>query len=397
MKHTQKTLRRGGIRIINSFTSTTAIKYFLANSSYKLFSKSGVSGIQILATLRPDKQSPYKTIRTNAFNIEVKQILLKLFTVGNKHGYSGDYRITLPEEIDRETKVQQDLYKKSYTSENSLLEPICPCIVFAHYNPINNSIKQAILNNINDDDNDNIGIVKEFLDGNIGFIAMELMEGYKTLESLKSHSKYELYKLMALYELNNMHKFGYLHNDFHFENVLINETYNYFDTTGNGRAIIIDFGQSDRVDDDNASDLRQLLNNEIGTTPDNIFEIFNMFDKGRLAVQQIYISGFESQLNKSVRDIMSMFIFYNGGSPMTTKKGNAHVKHDWNLPSDDELTHIMSDFFADGLKSNQDAYQKFNDSVNSVKKMEPTYFDELLRSQMTGLISNTHKRKSRKL
>ena len=48
---------------------------------------------------------------------------------------------------------------------------------------------------------------------------------------------------MGLYELDKMHQAGYIHGDYHYENVLINPSYNYFEKNS-GRAIIIDFGCS---------------------------------------------------------------------------------------------------------------------------------------------------------
>lgn len=396
MKKTQ----RGGVRITNTFTQVTAIKHFIQNSKFQLFTTSGISGIQVLAALNTDIESPYRTIRTNIFNKEVRQILFKLFKVGNRRGYSGEHQITLIEDIDRETKIQIDIYKKSYQLQDTLLEPLCPCIVFAHYNPINESIKTQILQNITD--GEGADIIETFLHGDVGFIAMELLEGYKTLDSLKNTPKYELYKLMALYELNKMHKIGYMHNDFHFQNVLIHETYNYFDTNSSGRALIIDFGAADKVDSEIAS-LDTLLRQEYGELPENLFEIFILFDKQHSAVQNTYISAFEIRVGKPIRDVISSFVMYTGGSMSSSIKhlGIVPKQHDWNLPPADTLDRIVKEFLAGGLQSNPTANQLFDDSVNSVHEMQktdPNYLEKLVKAQGNGLIvsANPQKLKTRK-
>ncbi len=377
-----KKTRKGGVRIVNTYNQTNAIIYFIQNSTFQLFSKAGISGLQVLATLNADIKSPYRTVRTNLFNSEVRQILFKLFKVGSKRGFSGNYKITLVDDVIRETQIQKDLYIKSLYSDNSLLEPICPCVVFSHHNPVTEAVKKYFANANSD-------VVRDFLQGDVGFIAMEFMEGYKTLESLKHSPQFEIYKLMALYELNRMHQFGYMHNDFHFENVLIHEKYSYFDTNDFGRAIIIDFGLSDKVDEQ-SNDLETLLREEYGKFPENLFEIFEWFTKNHEVVQNTYISAYETRFNKPIKEIMSFFVIGGGNMSQPIKRlGIVPIQHEWNLPPAKELDKIVKEFFASSLKGNPDAYKRFNDGVNSVLEMErtdPEYLKKLMTAQQNGLL-----------
>ena len=81
-----KTLKKrrinGGVRIIPDFNKDSAITFFIKNASYTVFSRSGISGITVLATLNKGVKSPYKMIRTNNINAPVLHLLFKFFICG---------------------------------------------------------------------------------------------------------------------------------------------------------------------------------------------------------------------------------------------------------------------------------------------------------------------------
>ena len=77
---------------------------------------------------------------------------------------------------------------------------------------------------------------------------MELADGFKTLRSLQSNSRYKLYENIARYELIMLAiEQRIVHRDFHSENIMINENYDgYFDGI-NGKCLLIDFGEINKI------------------------------------------------------------------------------------------------------------------------------------------------------
>jgi hypothetical protein len=81
-----------------------------------------------------------------------------------------------------------------------------------------------------------------------------MMENYDILANfigVVSGERFERFRNMHKYELRRMVEHGYIHNDAHLANVMINPSYPYFtnDTKDRyyGRAIIIDFGRAERI------------------------------------------------------------------------------------------------------------------------------------------------------
>jgi hypothetical protein len=359
---------RGGLHILQKHTPKTAIQYFIEHASFSLFSNEGSTSIIIKGTLNPGVESPYRMVRTQCFHNQVQHLLFKFFalTPGSKKN------LTRPEDIRHETEIQQYIYRKTFFDSKTLLEPLCPAIVYSHPEPINARTKQIFFG-------------EEFTQ-DIGFIAMECMDEYKKLTSLKNSPKYEFYKIMAMYELSKLHKLGYMHNDFHFDNVLIHETYNYIDLANSGRAILIDFGNCIEVPA--GVEPYKLLEMEVGVIPRFYMDKFVIFDINKQNVQSFYIGEIERKIKHNIQEYIKQIILYKGGvimkSNMTTVK-----KHEWTFVSEAEMDKIMSDLFCNNFKNNPDAYREFNNGIESFlqeEKKDPHYFKHLMKAQTTNLI-----------
>jgi len=123
-----KTLKKhrinGGVRITTEFNKDTAIKHFIKNASFTIFSRSGISGITVLGTLNRGIKSPYRMIRTNNIHMPVLHLLFKFFICGKNTGYhkDSDIQITSTNDIIRETQYQQDIFYKSLIDKTTLLD-----------------------------------------------------------------------------------------------------------------------------------------------------------------------------------------------------------------------------------------------------------------------------------
>ena len=237
-------------------------------------------------------ESPYISCRSTNLNQNVNSILLKIFLSGkdyvthihklrskkNKDGIREPTMVSIPVthyiDLLKEVNIQEFVYKQSYISQISTCEPICPSIImFSNtldkntegklYNYILQTIPlhhrhntkgieindtQITLEWFNKDDkkDDN----KDSKQKGIKIIAMELMDGYITLnEYLNNNKENKDKKIKALCKcmwqfVNLSSIIGVSHHDCHFGNIMINENNPYFDDIDIGQPIIIDFGLS---------------------------------------------------------------------------------------------------------------------------------------------------------
>jgi hypothetical protein len=263
-----------------------AIYYFLNNSTFSVLTNDSISCITIKSTLNSNIKSPFKSMRSNDIQLEIRCILLKIFLTVNNHQTNlrwfpipnrGDYNgieITPIQTFKNEIKTQMDIYKVSFISESSILDGICPAIIYLkeNYDKDDPEIKKfrnlpgmSKENQLNLDKIMN-GIFKHHLDGvRLSIIFMEFMDNFKTAgnyftydintHQLKIRNDRDIFLLKIIqYEFQRLNRLGYLHNDAHLGNVMINEDYNYFlinpnDNKYKGRAIIIDFGRTVKLTD----------------------------------------------------------------------------------------------------------------------------------------------------
>ena len=366
---------RGGVHIMQKYNPKTAIQYFIEHASFSLFSDDGSTSIIIKGTLNQDVESPYRMVRTQCFHSQVRHILFKFFVLAR----GSENKITTSEDIRRETENQQFIYSKTFYDPKTLLEPLCPAIVYSHPEALNARTKQIFLTLFGEE--------SIFL-RDVGFIAMECMDEYKKLTSLDKSPKYELYKIMAMYELSKLHNLGYMHNDFHFDNVLIHETYNYFDLAKSGRAILIDF--CDCIEVPSGVEPRKLLEMELGVIPSYYMDNFAILDVKRQNVQSIYIGELERKLKHNIQEYINQVILYKGGFHMNSNMPTIKKqKQEWTFVSPAEMDKIMSDLFLNNFNNNPDAYREFNNGIESFlqeEKKDSRYFEHLMKAQTANLI-----------
>jgi hypothetical protein len=289
--------KKGGVRLSSDFVKTSgddrksAIIFFLNNSTFSILTNDSISCITLIAKLNDNIKTPFKSMRSNNIQLEVKSILLKIFLVHptitsiphnqiTKTGwfdipgreYNG-IEVTSIENFDYEIETQIQIYQKSFISESSLLDAICPAIIYYDKEISNSDL--LYMNNLQGLSVDGQDQLNKIINGvnvikgtQISIIYMELMEGFQTAykyfweknlyleDPLSSENyrinptnEYEAYLLFIIqYEFQRLNRLGYFHGDAHLKNVMINVDYNYFllkpNNNFSGRAIIIDFGRT---------------------------------------------------------------------------------------------------------------------------------------------------------
>lgn len=177
-----------------------------------------------------------------------------------------------------EIRAQTDIYKKS----NANLEAICPPIIYS--NVVNNTEVKSRAQNLlstminkmpNDDNKIFLERMKRLYEGNrelkLGIIVMSFAENYDTLLNVlhrtNNRAQQIMYKYLAVYELLRLYDLGYMHGDYHLENILINTNYKYsnLDDMYVGRCLIIDYGMAFKN--------KYLTNSEATTSLDKLRKI----------------------------------------------------------------------------------------------------------------------------
>lgn len=390
-KEQNKTKRnqKGGIRVAKTNVShDEAFKYFIENSTFSYYSR-GFFGVLVLATLKDGIQSPYRHIRTNSI-AHVKHLLIKLFEI--KPNVDPDIE---PIDIQAEVNIQQTIYISSLTDKDTLLEPICPSIVYSHSDPLSYSYKQSFYNLMNQTLQNNKQVDNVF-EGDVAFFAMEFMENYSPLSKFRDNYFKSTYINRALYTLDKMHSLGFMHNDFHDNNVLIVENYNYFgfgQGIVNGRAIIIDFGRATDFEfpviiDNNYR--MNLLQQESNDAHQGVFYIFKKFDEDHKIVQNRYIEILEHFYKCDIFKIINSYKIYIGGNMSIPKESKAKpVKY---IRKDEKINgETTEEYFK---RVNPEKYYELINSINDTleeEKRTPGYINALFGNQFNGLIDPAFK------
>lgn len=163
--------------------------------------------------------------------------------------------VTTSDNFLNEVRIQTDVYKKT----NNNLEAVCPPIVYS--NIVNNTSEKSraqkllsvMINNMPNDENKVfLHRMRSLYEANttlkLGVIAMSFAENYDTLwnviKNTTNSAQQIMYKYLAVYELLRLYDIGYMHGDYHMNNILINTQYNYntLETMYLGRCLIIDYG-----------------------------------------------------------------------------------------------------------------------------------------------------------
>jgi hypothetical protein len=240
------------------------LDYFLQNSDYKILTDTSVSCITYIATLRPNVESPFFFIRTANFQQPVRCLLLKICIHNTEGNFVADFRnkdsnkdmeTMSPEDIIREAKIQDDIFRKSYIT--NIAEPICPSIIYVQtditqYENLQQKYYYWIYNHLieRNPDSHKDHYITHYLFNNypLSIIFMEFAEGYSTLFDLwntNNATGLQNYLFMAINELYHLyHTYGIVHGDIHFGNILVNTSYPYLSDSVLGKIMIIDFGKS---------------------------------------------------------------------------------------------------------------------------------------------------------
>jgi len=335
----------------NNLMKEILYDYFFPNSTFKMFTNDSISCITYLVTLNYGKKSPFESMRSTQFNIEIRTLLLKFFvTTNNNVTYPDDFlnlpdrpvhkgiEITSRSSFNNEINIQKDVYQASLRNESSYLEPMCPAILYHDFTTSHdehntywykklNSKYFDILDEVN---SKNVPIPYWPKHLHIGFIAMEYMDGYQTLGKLTRNSNYNQYLIYAKYEIMRLNKLGFKHNDAHLGNIMINPNINYYSTNKykKGKALIIDFGRSayqgntintmERVFTEEPHDegLR-ILKNQMNTPLSN--NLYKKMYQKRLNYSNLFINHINNNLTLNLDQLISRFF---GGRATITKKNS---------------------------------------------------------------------------
>ena len=263
-------MKGSGILKNNKFNSLKeAFEHFFSNSRISILSKSSGNGIILKLNLRENIESSFDDITLGSkFNTPIKSLILKCVFIASSHKTitinNIEKRSMTNEEFKKEVITQVDIYNQSIMDKDFILEPICPAVVNI-YKKIPKSLKDSMIQNI-EDTLENKDFIVKFLNKqvDINIIAMEFIEGFDTLFGL-CHTDTPLYEKFALFELARLHKYGYIHGDYHKENVLINTTYSYYGNAIKGRALILDFGRTEKRTRNEPLHLKTILEDEFNS------------------------------------------------------------------------------------------------------------------------------------
>lgn len=255
-------------------THNEAFYKFIENSSFKIMTDKSISAITLIASLNDGIPSPYVSIDTDeiSFMTPIKKLLLKIMpsyssdviVLSNENAvtrnriadqYNGAVEINPFTKIASECETQKDIYRKSILNIKLALIPVCPSVIYME-NPVaeKDRFKGLLSGNVVPRKDrtaaEEEAEITQFLNvtSDFSIIAMELLDGYKTLydviieNQLVSKDDSKLIELIDL-ELFRTHSLGYFHGDLHVENIMFNETKNY-SSIQPGKAMIIDFGRT---------------------------------------------------------------------------------------------------------------------------------------------------------
>ena len=298
---------------------------FIANSECEIFTDNSISCITYKCTLKPEiVESPYIACRSTNLTQSVKSILLKVFlhseefktvtgaiktvfTYKDRSETRSETRNNTVEcttngMIDREVRLQSYAYNKSYSSNLTTCEPICPSIIMYTPDKLEDLKKSKLLEILlsklkNREDLNDIDITEHWFSNDIAeqtppppkrqklnknalseeeiykqdgikILAMEFMDGYITLKKYLEETKInnEVQK-----QKNAIHMcawifvylsscFGISHLDPHMSNVMFNPNIPYFSNNTKyennygalsildlGQPLIIDFGRAEVI------------------------------------------------------------------------------------------------------------------------------------------------------
>jgi len=408
---TRKTGARktGGVRIIRTYTTESALHFFIENSSFSIFSR-GSSSILVKCVLNEHVKSPYITTRLDNFNEPVREVLLKFIVCKKNPMESCEIMPISIKEFENEINIQKDIFEKTFLDETTFLEPICPCLLYS--SRITDDVYKTRLLSIMKKtmSAQDFQRIRQIFTHDVGYIAMECMKTYKPLESFESTTPYfQFYVLFAIHQLQLMHRQGYKHCDFHLNNILIDESCHYYDFMP-GRAIIIDFSKSKPITKRDSQNLDILIKRECSVPVSSVMITqLGYMNSYHLYIQQNKVFVLESKLPRPLRDYISILVYRGGNMNMNNSvvehedvvKEEVVVKEDeeeddgqpyiregeWKIPSDDVLKQMFADAIMKRMqKCNPERYEYLNKKLQEIETLDDEYIERLFYAQFNGLI-----------
>lgn len=277
---------KGGLYIKEGITNDDAFSYFIENSDISFLSR-GSYGIIFKCNLKEGVLSPYKHLRFIYKHKDVRNIIIKFSLLNDGNNFyalksdSTSLHSVSINNFENEIITQNKIFKQTMNN----LDPICPSIIYSKYYTHNDNslnILKFILYKIFYNNNNNkyvkdiVLMIDNFLNKSLlnnksysfGLIGMELMEDYYPLETAKNKEMFESIARLKLIELAI--KTGYSHNDFHKNNILVNEDTNGY-YKNKGHVILVDFGYTKEIPKKLLKKIKKLYKKN------NFKEILNIF------------------------------------------------------------------------------------------------------------------------
>jgi serine/threonine protein kinase len=347
------------------------------------------------------------TTRIGNFNEPVRELLLKCIVYKKNPTESCEIMPISIRVFENEINIQKDIFEKSFLDETTFMEPICPCIL---YSSVDSPKWLSFMQNTMSPED--FQRIRQLHKHDVGYIAMECMKTYQPLESFETSPNYQFYMLFAIHQLQMMHRIGYKHCDFHLNNILIDESYHYYDFMP-GRAIIIDFCKSKPITKSDSQNLDVLIKRECSVPVSSVMiKQLQWMNKSHEMVQQNIIQVIESILSRPLRDYIPVLVFRGGNMNNTdgvvkdvdkvedvdvdvdkiVEQDVEHVEEkqregEWQFPSDDVLKQMFSDVIMKRMqRCNPETYEYLTNKLQEVKTLDDDYIERLFYAQFNGLI-----------
>jgi len=330
--------------------------YFFPNSTFKMFTNDSISCITYLVTLKKGKDTPFESVRSTQFNIEIRTLLLKFFVTTNdelnyynnmlklpKRPIHNGIEITDEGSFNTEINIQKGVYRASLRDESSYLEPMCPAILYHDFTTSHDEhnrywatkLDKPYFDILDEVNGQNIPIPFWPKHLHIGFIAMEYMEGYKTLGELYSKNDPDLnkYVIYAKYEIMRLNNWGFNHNDAHLGNIMINTNMKYYSTKEKekGKALIIDFGRStfdmhkkDTWDERIYNEIPHRENFSTGMKTPLSDKLYNKLHRKRTKYSHIFVNTVNERYDIGLNKLFARF-FTSGGHATVNKYNTQRI------------------------------------------------------------------------
>lgn len=250
---------------------------FIDNSDIDYVTQ-GLNGAGFSCQLKDGIESPYSILSLdNSYNGECRELFIKLQVIapgeGKKIYFDDSVELTSIYTIDYDTFVNEGINNLDiYTKSNNKLEPLCPPLIKGLQLDTSEQLMYVMNKLYKSSDNIDqlkIGALYQIVENNsnfsLGVSVFTYPDGYEAMSyildtnninnvdnmNVISNQRIGYFLILIIFELINLFDIGYLHNDIHMGNFLINPDYIYTieaveDLKKRGKCLIIDMGRVSR-------------------------------------------------------------------------------------------------------------------------------------------------------